>query len=280
MKIQSGPSLSTLSSLGRRAALAAFLASTLGAPALFGQSLEASADPVQANRPDVPAGQRRTGLGQLLRDADLVFEGTVVAIQHRNSDVRGEGDLSLPHTFITFQIERLYKGGVTGSDDGTLTLRFLGGPDGAGGVLRVSHAPKFELGSREILLVQNSESWGIPLVNGNERRFRLVDGRVLSESGRPLEYADGRVRVRPSDKENEDTAALQLHSLSLKSDVFRSVLDNMIRATHQREPLLAVTPLSSVAFERPFFVPTAVAKAPMVRAADLAAPVTTPESDR
>src|SRR5512147_3187982 len=87
-----------------------------------------------------PAAGRATILdpitpNQLAEKATLIFEGTAIRVEYRNSDIESREDVALPHTFVTFRIDRLLKG--ASQDGGEITLRFQGGPDGEGNTLMI-----------------------------------------------------------------------------------------------------------------------------------------------
>src|SRR5215204_737300 len=66
-----------------------------------------------------------------LRKADFIFEGVVTAVDYKSSRALGTGQRAMPHTFVTFEIRKVYKGNPGPLE--TLTLRFLGGSTGVGG---------------------------------------------------------------------------------------------------------------------------------------------------
>ena len=72
--------------------------------------------------------------------SDLIFKGTITAIEYRNSR---EG---IPHTFVTYRIDNVLKGAYGAR---TLTLRFVGGVQKKGVIVRTlvaSNAPAFATG--------------------------------------------------------------------------------------------------------------------------------------
>ena len=137
----------------------------------------------------------------LAGQADLVFLGTVVAVEYRNSDVEGPQHAAIPHTFVTFQIERAFKGRSEGGD--LVTLRFRGGPDGRGRVLTVPGVPLFAVGERELLFVRRNGEAMCPLVGWHQGRLRLIDGLAYTDDGREVwlkadgGFAFGRQHARP-----------------------------------------------------------------------------------
>lgn len=122
---------------------------------------------------------------EMLRAAELVFEGTVLDIQYRQSQKLQEDEVELPHTFVKFQINALIKGKFTPT---TLWLRFLGGPAPDGRVLRVGHSPLFSVGDRSILFVRHNMHAACPVIGGGNGHLRIHEGQVYTDDGRPLRW--------------------------------------------------------------------------------------------
>lgn len=125
-------------------------------------------------------------------EADLVFQGTVADIQYAPS-IEG-----IPHTFVTYRVEEVFKGSYRAP---TLTLRFIGGVKIEGNVMRrlsVSHAPRFETGHQDLLMVKDNTQVQCPLVHCAQGRFRFDQGLVTTDSGEVLARgARGRVLALP-----------------------------------------------------------------------------------
>ena len=60
---------------------------------------------------------------KMSEEANLVFRGTVVEVDYRESRAKGAAR-SLPHTFVTFEVEEVLHGDLNRRQ---FTLRFLGG---------------------------------------------------------------------------------------------------------------------------------------------------------
>jgi hypothetical protein len=121
---------------------------------------------------------------QLVREAELIFEGVVTAVEYRLSDVATPDHVALPHTFVTLTIEQTFKGeAATGS---SLTLRFQGGPDGQDRALLIPGVPLFDVGERAILFVRGNGTQLCPLVGWEQGRLRLIEGAVSTEHGQEL----------------------------------------------------------------------------------------------
>lgn len=121
---------------------------------------------------------------KLVRDAELIFQGQVTDV---HSQWIGEGAEHRIVSFVTFKVEDVTKG-KAGPD---YTIRMLGGTvDGR--TMEVTDAPKFKVGDRDMLFVENNGSQFVPLVGIMHGRFRVEKeagtGReiLLTNSGQPL----------------------------------------------------------------------------------------------
>src|SRR5262245_51085667 len=65
-------------------------------------------------------------LAKMTGQADLVFRGVVVRVEYALSSPSEPGEPALPHTFVTYRVDEVLHGKVSGP---SLTLRFLGGLD-------------------------------------------------------------------------------------------------------------------------------------------------------
>lgn len=156
-------------------------------------------------------------LNSMSRRADLVFTGRVTEVRYRNSEPGGATNpvdgSDLPHTFVTFAVESVFKGKVEGRQ---VVLRFLGGvnsvdrsgtlPDEEGPATEIfgsSLTPLFDVGDRDLLFVRNNTVSACPLVNCAEGRFRLLsDGPrkgafVYTDRGEELRKTGNRTITGP-----------------------------------------------------------------------------------
>ena len=102
---------------------------------------------------------------ELVDQAQLIFEGTVTDTQ---SQWAGEGASRRIVTYVTFKVDEPIKGDAGAS----YTLRMLGGTvDGQ--TLEVTDSPKFKVGDRDIVFVENNGSQFIPLVGIMHGRYRV-----------------------------------------------------------------------------------------------------------
>ncbi|MCB9529016.1 MAG: hypothetical protein R3F65_07290 [bacterium] len=120
--------------------------------------------------------------------ADAVFEGTIESIRFVDSQAGGALERGVPHTFVTYRVERVFKGRVRGD---RVTLRFFGGMDAARDrLLFTSDGVQPDVGDRDILLVAGNGAAECPIVGCANGRFRLIGESVYDEGGRDLVQID------------------------------------------------------------------------------------------
>lgn len=116
-------------------------------------------------------------LQSLASNSDFIFQGTVTKIEYANSID------DIPHTFVTYRVADVVKGAYAPK---TITLRFIGGIEKRGNVIRkltASNTPRFETGQESLMMVADNGIVQCPLVRCAEGRFRFSQGRVLTEVG-------------------------------------------------------------------------------------------------
>ena len=102
---------------------------------------------------------------QLVGDAELIFEGTVMDVRSQWTGAGAERHIM---TQVTFRIEDAIKGAPGKS----YTVQMLGGTvDGE--TMEVADAPRFKVGDRDILFVENNGTQFIPLVGIMHGRFHV-----------------------------------------------------------------------------------------------------------
>jgi hypothetical protein len=107
---------------------------------------------------------------ELVDHAQVIFQGTVTDTQ---SQWAGEGASRRIVTYVTFKVDEAIKG----EPGATYTLRMLGGTvDGQ--TMEVTDSPKFKVGDRDIVFVENNGSQFIPLVGIMHGRFRVQQDKV------------------------------------------------------------------------------------------------------
>lgn len=137
-----------------------------------------------ANQPAYASSMDALTQDQIARQADLVFQGQVIAVDYRMSKT-GPGLASIPHTFVTYRIDHLLKGR---SQNGVLiTLRMQGGPvPGSDRAMLIAGAPNFDIGDNDLLFVSNNGNALIPLVGWSQGRYRIINDKAYSDDGREV----------------------------------------------------------------------------------------------
>jgi len=119
----------------------------------------------------------------LVSRAETIFQGTVVDVR---SEWTGEGAQRHIVSYVTFNVDDAIKG----HPGARITLNMMGGTVGSE-TMEVTDAPKFKVGDRDVLFVENNGTQFIPLVGIMHGRFRVKQdetGRdvVLTNDGAPL----------------------------------------------------------------------------------------------
>lgn len=158
--------------------------------------------------PAAPAAQTpgdRWSLETAVMRSEAMVLGRVVEIAYRESQA-GEGLMVAPHSFVTYRLEQVLRGEVTGR---TLTLRFMGGWDPSTGRVALSPgAPMFQVGDRDILLITGNGTAFCPLVGCGLGRFRVVDEAVYGNLGLALRIRDDGVLVAGPDSLPQGAVAM------------------------------------------------------------------------
>jgi len=147
----------------------------------------------------------------MAKQADFIFKGAVTKVEYRNSEyvpVRDESGKqvydednqpvfadgsNLPHSFVTYQIEKVYKGkppqAPGGGPSTTLTLQMVGGicQEKPGEIVFVPHYPHMDPGDRDLLFVLQNTIRPCPLVGSEKGRFRVLVDPAIKE---PRIYSD------------------------------------------------------------------------------------------
>src|SRR5437667_8285086 len=121
---------------------------------------------------------------ELVNLAQVIFQGVVTDVR---SQWVGEGAQRSIVSYVTFKVEDAMKG----NPGSTYTMRMLGGTVGDQ-TMEVTDSPKFKVGNRDVLFVENNGSQFVPLVGIMHGRFRVereqASGRevVTTNEGEPL----------------------------------------------------------------------------------------------
>jgi hypothetical protein len=102
---------------------------------------------------------------ELVGQAELIFQGTVTDVR---SEWVGEGAERRIVSYVTFNVDEPLKGNAGSS----YTIRMLGGTVGDR-TMEVTDSPKFKVGDRDILFVENNGRQFIPLVGIMHGRYRV-----------------------------------------------------------------------------------------------------------
>ena len=127
-----------------------------------------------------------------VREASLIMYGQVINIQYRNSEPTKEQPKGLPHTFVTYQVEKVLRGEAP---DKQITLRIPGGADGEGGVYMSTNSPAFARGQTDVLFIKGGEIESCQLVECVEGRFRVDNNQVFNAWGVPVVEAHETLRI-------------------------------------------------------------------------------------
>jgi hypothetical protein len=112
---------------------------------------------------------------QLVGQAQFIFQGSVTNVR---SMWVGEGGQRHIISYITFKVEDTMKG----KPGASFVMEMLGGMvDGE--AMEVTDSPKFQVGDRDILFVENNGEQFVPLVGINHGRFHV---RTDKQTGRDI----------------------------------------------------------------------------------------------
>ena len=124
---------------------------------------------------------------ELVSGADAIYRGRVTGIEARRVDRAGGSQII--KTFVTLAVEKVLKG----AERTEVTLEFLGGTIGDES-LNVVGMPKFAVGAREIVFVQNNGTQFCPLVGMMHGRYKILRDTAASrdyvtrDDGAPLTH--------------------------------------------------------------------------------------------
>ena len=131
-------------------------------------------------------------LQALVKQSDAIFYGEVKEVLYRVSESSKRSPKGVPHTFVRYQILNTLRGSVSRE----VTLRFVGGTDGKGGIMMQDNVPTFRKGERDVLLVTGGELDDCPLVSCVDGRFRVLENRVYNGWGVPVVNVEKNIEMR------------------------------------------------------------------------------------
>src|SRR5436189_4659179 len=153
----------------------------------------------------------------LVGRAEMIFQGTVTDVR---SEWTGEGAQRHIMSYVTVKVEEAIKGNPGAS----VTLRMLGGTVGAE-TMEVSDAPKFKIGDRDILFVENNGSQFIPLVGIHHGRFRVE----RDEAGREIVMTGERQPLADIEQLGKDEATIAIGRAAMSVNDFKAAIQTKLR---------------------------------------------------
>jgi hypothetical protein len=217
---------------------------------------------------------------ELVKRAELIFLGVVTRVDYRMSTLRTSADAKWPHTFVTFQTEKILKGKHTGLSN-LFTLRLTGGVDLNGRFLRLEGCPDFDIGERVVLFVRRNERAFCPVAGWGQGRFRIVDGALFSETAREVwlspspsrlllgprrDLTEERVHQRGGNvyttrvrgPKNPEALATTPAMIGTRLSVaaFANYVASVVNRVHTSLELSSLPPVRSAAIDQPFYVST------------------------
>jgi hypothetical protein len=215
---------------------------------------------------------------ELVKRAELILQGVVARVDYRMSTVRTSADARWPHTFVTFQVERILKGRHTGLSN-LFTLRLTGGANAtAGRFMRLEGCPDFDVNERVVLFVRRNERALCPIAGWGQGRFRIADGQVFSEPGREvwlapsnrllfgprhdlpeerIHHRGGSVyatRVRGPRGAEGGTSPQSVAGVRLSLPGFLDYVSSVVKRVHSALELSSLPAVTSASPDRPFYV--------------------------
>lgn len=119
-----------------------------------------------------------------VRTSEFVVLAKVTDVSYRMS--KGDnGAEMLPHTFVTYQIERVFKGNPRQAND-KFILRFLGGRGDQASFMHPSNYPLFDVGDQDVLFIRGNLKATCPLHDCAIGRFRVIKGLMYNERGQQV----------------------------------------------------------------------------------------------
>lgn len=163
---------------------------------------------------------------QLVSQAQVIFQGAVTDVR---SQWTGEGAQHRIVSYVTFKVEDPVKG----TPGETYTLRMLGGTvDGE--TMEVSDSPKFKVGDRDIIFVENNGSQFVPLVGIMHGRFHVQKDDA---TGREVMTTNERQPVKDVSKLGKDEHVTAATSASSPAEgLSPSEFKSAIRQALQTQP--------------------------------------------
>jgi hypothetical protein len=171
-----------------------------------------------ADAPASAAAEFEKPLGQMVAEAELIFQGTVTKIEHGMVAQEIGKQPPLPFTYVTYRIEEAHKGRSVEGD--RVTLSFLGGPTPDGRRLTASHYPSFKVGDRDVLFVRRNLQADCPLVDCAKGRLRIIKDRIYSDSKQPIvAFRDGELVYGKREGRSEQAMRLKRFKEAVMNEI-------------------------------------------------------------
>ena len=160
---------------------------------------------------------------ELVGKAEVIFQGTVTDVR---SQWTGEGAQRRIVSYITFKVDDAVKGNPGDS----YTLQMLGGTvDGE--TMEVTDTPKFQVGNRDILFVENNGSQFIPLVGIMHGRFHVQKD---DRSGLDVVSTNEREPLKDVSKLGKGTTQATTAAQTLSASEFKSTIRKALQIQRAR----------------------------------------------
>ncbi len=181
--------------------------------------------------PSTISAQGVADVSRLVGGSKLVVHGRTSKVEYRMSQPGTNGQPAVPYTIVTVDVLDSARGTPPGR---SITLRFIGGPDGRGGFVVASNVPVFQVGDEDILFVQDNGETTCPLVGCIDGRFRVLGGVVHDGRGSPVRA------IRDDRILSEGAAPLELRRIRYPTPRFDDLLENPEAAALLRQSGLSI----------------------------------------
>ncbi len=238
--------------------------------------------------------RKKPDIQTLIRAADFVFLGTVANVDYKLSSGKGE---ILPHTFVSYRVEKILKGNFNGN---LMTLRFLGGRGKEAQFMVSGETPLFDVGDRDVLFVKGNTINACPLATCATGRFRSIKSLVYDDEGRDILLNPRNAIARGKFNQLDEVLTHHVSQTVLRKVIVQSkaegpqdggivkgkhfdeqsfvaYVDGIVRQLYTPEQLKAMPPVAIADISKDFLVRKPAEVAPKVPAAIAAQEVLSPE---
>ncbi len=159
---------------------------------------------------------------ELVGQAELIFQGTVTDVK---SEWVGEGAERRIVSYVTFHVDEAIKGNAGLS----YTIRMLGGTVGDR-TMEVTDSPKFKVGDRDILFVENNGKQFIPLVGIMHGRYRVQQDKATGQEVLLTNHGHALTDVKQLGKDDGHAQGAAAASGSAAAGIRPAEFKSLIRA--------------------------------------------------